>query len=158
MDRKVFYITKEKFKELQKEHDVLIDIERKKVMGEDAPKVLESEDLNPEFVSFQEDMDALRTRIEELKNIFDHHEMITKPPKKQQSFVNLGATIKVDIGGKPEEITLVGTLEANPDMGKISNESPIGKALLGRRVGDEVIIPSPVKAKYKVKGIKYELG
>ena len=53
---------------------------------------------------------------------------------------------------------IVGTLEANPSLGKISNESPVGKALLGRRVGDEVIISSPIKTVYKIKGIKYEIS
>ena len=158
MDRKIFYLTKEKLLSVREEHDKLVEFERRKVMGEEAPKVLESEDLNSEFVSFQEDMDSLRARIEELKNVLDRHEIIKKPPKAQMPFVNLGATVKVDIGGKQGEITIVGTLEANPDEGKISNESPIGKALLGCRVGDEVVIHIPDKTKYKIRNIKYNLS
>jgi len=57
-------------------------------------------------------------------------------------------------GGK-DELTIVGTLEANPSLGKISNESPVGRALLGRRVGEEVVISSPAKVVYKIVKIGY---
>jgi transcription elongation factor GreA len=53
---------------------------------------------------------------------------------------------------------IVGTLEANPSEGKISSQSPIGKVLLGHKVGDEVVITSPIKVFYKVKKIKYDLS
>jgi len=46
-------------------------------------------------------------------------------------------------------------LEANPSLGKISNESPVGKTLFGHRVGDEILISSPIKTIYKIKKIKY---
>ncbi|OGZ67543.1 MAG: hypothetical protein A3C58_02225 [Candidatus Staskawiczbacteria bacterium RIFCSPHIGHO2_02_FULL_34_10] len=158
MEEKVFYITKEKLQELKKEYEELVESERSKVVGQEAPKVLESEDLNPEFVSFQEDMNSLRDRIEELKNILDSYELIKKPPKEKQVFVGVGAKVKIDSNGKKDEFTIVGTLEANPVLGKISNESPVGKALLGRKIGDEIIISSPSKKKYKIKNIKYEIS
>jgi transcription elongation factor GreA len=53
---------------------------------------------------------------------------------------------------------LVSTLEANPSEGKISTESPVGKALLGKKIGDEIIITSPIRVKYKIKKIKYEIS
>lgn len=158
MDKKVFYVTKGRIEEAIKEYDNLVAFERRKIMGEEAPKILESEDLNPEFVSFQEDMDFIRSRIRELKNVIDNHEIIKKPPKEQRAFINIGATVKVDIGGRKDEFMIVGTLEANPNLGKISNESPIGKALLGHKVGDEIIISSPIKVMYKIKNIKYEIS
>lgn len=158
MEAKIFYITKNKLQELQKEYQDLLEFDRKKSLGQEAPKILESEDLNPEFVSFQEDVGLLRSRIDELKDILDHHEIIRAPAKEKQSIVGLGAKIKIDVGGKKDELILVGTLEANPVIGKISNESPVGRALLGHKVGDEVIIDSPVKIAYKIKGIKYEVS
>lgn len=158
MDKKVFYITREKAKEIKEEYDNLIAFERRKTMGEEAPKVLESEDLNPEFVSFQEDLDLTRSRVQELKDVLDNHEIIKKPPREQRAFVNVGATVRVDIGRKKNEFTIVGTLEANPDLGKISNESPLGRALIGRGVGDEVVVLSPDKTKYKIRNIKYEIS
>ena len=114
--------------------------------------------MNPEFISFQEDMDSLRSRISFLEDVFENHKIIKKPTKDQLSFVNIGAKVKLESSGKNDEFTLVGTLEANPDLNKISNESPVGKAILGCKVGDEVVIDSPEKMKYKIKGIKYEVN
>jgi transcription elongation factor GreA len=158
MDGKTFYITKAKLEELKKEHEELLDFERRKALGEEAPKILESEDLNPEFVSFQEDVGFLRSRIDELKNILEHHELIKNPPKEKQNVVGLGAKVKIDIDGQKDEFIIVGTLEANPALGKISNESPVGKALLGHKIGDEVVVSSPIKTTYKIKNIKYEIS
>lgn len=158
MDGKIFYITKEKLQELKKEYEELLDFERKKSLGQEAPKILESEDLNPEFVSFQEDVGFLRARIDELKNILEHHELIKGPAKDKQGMVALGAKVKIDVDGQKDEFVIVGTLEANPALGKISNESPVGKALLGHKIGDVVVVSSPVKITYKIKNIKYEIN
>ncbi len=158
MSRKVFYITKRKLQELKKEHEQLIAFEHSKIMDQEAPKLLESEDINPEFISFQEDMIFLRSRIEELKNILGQYELIKKPPKEKQMFVDLGAKVKIEVSGKRDEFLVVGTLEANPNLGKISNESPVGRALLGHRVGDQITISSPIKTTYIIRDIKYEIN
>jgi len=158
MEAKIFYITKGKLQELKKEYEELSDFERKKALGQEAPKILESEDLNPEFVSFQEDIGFLRSRIDELKNILEHHELIKNPAKEKQGIIGVGAKVKIDVGGQRDEFVIMGTLEANPALGKISNESPVGKALLGHKVGDEVVVFSPVEIKYKIKNIKYEIS
>ena len=158
MDINNFYITKEKLHELEKEYEILLDFERKKTLGQEAPKILESDDLNPEFVSFQEDVGFLRSRIDELKNILEHHEVIKKPTKDKLSIIGLGAKVKIDINGKKDEFVITGTLEANPALGKISNESPVGRALLGHKIGDAVVVDAPVKITYKIKSIKYEIS
>lgn len=158
MDEKIFYITKSKLQELKKEYENLLEVERKKDLGQEAPKVLESEDLNPEFVSFQEDVGFLRSKIDELRNILDHYELIKNPTKDKLGVVGIGSKVKIDVDGQKDEFIIVGTLEANPALGKISNESPVGKALLGHKIGDEVLVSSPVKIKYKIKNIKYEIS
>jgi len=158
MEGKIYYITKKKLNELKKEYAELMEIEKKKSITQEAPKILESEDLNPEFVSFQEDIGFLRSRIDELGNILEHHELIKNSAKDKQTIVGLGAKVKVGVDGEKDEFLIVGTLEANPALGKISNESPVGKALLGHKVGDEVIVASPVNIKYKIKNIKYEIN
>ena len=143
---------------LQKEYDELVALERKQVIGVEAPKILESDEMNPEFVSFQENMDALRARIDELENIFENYQLISKPSKEKIALVDLGAKVTIHAHGKKDEFMIVGTLEADPNLGKISNESPLGKALLGHKIGDEVLVSTPVKKTYKIKGIKYEIG
>ena len=158
MDGKTFFITKMKLQELKKEYEELSDFERRKSLGEAAPKIFESEDLNPEFVSFQEDIGFLRSRIDELKNILDHHELIKAPAKSVQNIVGIGAKVEIDVDGQKDKFVIVGTLEANPALGKISNESPVGKALLGHKIGDAVVVSSPIKTTYKIRNIKYEIS
>ncbi len=158
MSERIFYVTKEKLKELKKEHEGLVAFEHDKVLGQEAPRMLESEDINSEFVSYHEDIDSLRLRIAELQNILENYELIKNPPKEKRIFVDLGAMVKIDVNGKKDEFMITGTLEADPVFGKISNESPVGKALLGHKVGDEVIIDSPEKTTYKIKGIRYEIS
>ena len=158
MEGKNFYITKEKLQELKKEYSELLELEHHKELGHDTPKIFESEDMNPEFVSFQEDVGFLRARIDELKDVLDHHELIKVPPKDKQGVILVGAKVKIDVDGEKDEFVIVGTLEANPAIGKISNESPVGRALLGHKVGDEILVSSPAKTVYKVKNIKYEIS
>ncbi|MEK7540745.1 MAG: GreA/GreB family elongation factor [Patescibacteria group bacterium] len=155
MEEKKFYLTKQKLKELEQEHEDLVAFEKSKTMGGEAPRVLESEDLNPEFLSFQEDMSFLRSRITELENILSNYELIKNPSKQNKDIIGLGAKVLVSVDGTKDEFVITGTLEANPSLGKISNESPVGKALMGHKIGEEVIISSPVKTVYKIKKIKY---
>src|SRR3989344_2000044 len=100
MDGKIFYVTKPKLQQLKKEHEELVEFERNKTIGVEAPKILESEDMNPEFISYHEDMDTLRFRIEELKNIIENHELIKNPPKEKRALVDLGAKVALEINGK----------------------------------------------------------
>ena len=156
MDGKIFYITRAKLQELKKEYEELSEFERRKMVGHEAPKIFESEDINPEFISFREDIGFLRARIDELKNILEHYQLIKPPSSSEQKTIGIGANVKIEANGKKEEFQIVGTLEANPELGKISNESPVGKALLGHKAGDEIVINSPQKISYKIKNVRYE--
>lgn len=151
---KKFYLTEEGLKKLKKEYQELLRIKNLKTKGE-VPNVFDSQDLNPEYFSFQEDMNLLEIRISELENVLKNVELIKIPSKNQQSVVELGATVVVEVGGQTDEFKIVGSLETNPSLGKISNESPVGKSLLGHRVGDEVVVSSSAKTIYKIKKIKY---
>ncbi len=155
MDEKKFYLTKQKLAELDKEYKNLLAFERSKATGEEAPKIFESEDINPEFISFQEDMIFLRSRIKELENILSNYELIKNPAKENKNIVSLGAKVLLEIDGQKDEFIITGTLEANPSLGKISNESPVGRALMGHKAGDEITIFSPIKTVYKIRGVKY---
>lgn len=158
MENKNYFLTKQKLKELKKEYAELVALEQQKSSEGEAPKLFESENLNPDFVNFQDDLNFLRGRIDELNNVFENCVLIKNPPKDKKHIVDLGAKVKIDIDGQKDEFMIVGTLEANPMLGKVSNESPVGAALIGHKVGDEIVIPSPVKTTYKIKSIKYEVG
>jgi transcription elongation factor GreA len=157
-EEKKFYLTKEGLARIKKEYEDLKAIKLAKTTGE-SPKILHSEDLNQEYIAFQEDLNFLETRMNELDFIMKNTEMIKSPSKPNQNTVNLGATVTLEQkDGSLNEFTLVGSLEANPAMGRISNESPVGKFLLGHKINDEVIISSPIKVVYMVKKIRYNLA
>lgn len=149
-----YYLTKEGLEEIKKEYEKLLK-EKKAKSREEAPPFLHSEDLNAEFVSFREDFDYLGSRIAELEHILKNYELVKLPPKKERDKINLGARVKIEVNGQEDEFMIVGTLEANPTAGKISNESPVGRALLGHKAGDEVVVSSPVKVVYKIKTVRY---
>ena len=154
VQRKKFHLTLKGLENIKKEYKVLKNLRLAKTRGE-VPKIWESEDLNPEYLSFQEDLSFLETRIAELENILKNVELIKTPSKKKRDIIELGGTVIVEVEGDKDEFTIVGTLEAKPSLGKISNESPVGMALLGHKVGDEVVVSSPVKTIYKISKIKY---
>jgi len=150
-----FYLTKEGLAKIEKEYQDLKNLRMAKVRGE-SPKILHSEDLNPEYLLFQEDLNFLEARIAELEYILKNAELIKIPPKEKQNIVDLGATVTLEeADGQINEFMIVGTLEANPNEGKISSQSPVGKAILGQKIGNEIMITSPIKVVYKIKKIKY---
>lgn len=155
--QKKFYLTKEGLEKIKKEYEDLRNLKFLKTKGE-MPKIWHSEDLNPEYLSFQEDLSFLETRIAELEYILKNAELIKAPSKEKQNIINLGAQVIVGVDDQTDEFEIVGTLEANPAIGKISNESPVGKILLGHKVGDEVIVSSPIMTTYKIKKIKYNIS
>ncbi len=156
-EEKRFFLTKEGLEKRKKKHKKLKEL-KLSMTGGGAPGILHSEDINPEYLTFQEDLNFLEFRIAELGNILKKAELIKAPPKGKQNVVDLGAKILAEVDGQNNEFTLVGFLEANPSLGKISNESPVGKMLLGCKVGEEVIISSPIKTTYKIKKIEYNVA
>ncbi len=151
-----YYLTKEGLRGLKREYEELLKIRKLKSKG-DVPSVFHSEELSAEFVAFREDLDLLESRIEELEHILKNIELIKPPSPKERDKVHLGATLKVELDDEIDEFTIVGTLEANPSQKKISNESPIGKSLLGHRVGDIVAAKTEmVNHICKILAIKYD--
>lgn len=153
-ERKKFYLTKQGLRGVKKEYEALKKLRIAKTQDR-VPEILESEDLNPEYLSFREDLNLLEARLSELGDILKDTVLIRPPSKEKTSFVNLGAKVTVQVDGERDEFEIVGTLEANPALGRISNESPVGLALLGHKIGEEVVVSSPIKTIYKIKKIKY---
>jgi transcription elongation factor GreA len=157
LEDKKFYLTEKGLIRLKAEYQHLRKIKSFKTEGE-VPRFLHSEDLNPEYLSFHEDLDLIDTRLAEVKQILRNVELIKMPSKDRRSVINLGATVIVEVEGENDEFQIVGSLEANPSTGRISNESPVGRALLGHKVGDNVIISSPLNVVYRIKKVKYNLS
>jgi transcription elongation factor GreA len=141
MIKKVYQLTKEGMDELKGEHKLLVG--QRKHVAERIKHARELGDLseNAEYQTAREEQDRLETRISELEHILQNSKIIKKP--KNNGEVRLGSSVSLKNSGKPLEFQVVGTMEADPMHGKISDESPIGKALMGRKVGDAAQIKTP---------------
>lgn len=144
------YLTKDGLKKLQNEYNELITSKRKEI----AEKIASARELgdlseNSAWQQARTEQSFLEGRILELEEIFKNVEIIEK--KHSQGVISLGSKVVVHIDGDEEEFHIVGAPEANPKQKKISHESPLGKALVGRKVGDVVEIEAPIgKIKYKI--------
>lgn len=107
---------------------------------------------NAEYQSAREEQDRLEARISELQNVVQNIEIIKKP--RSGGEVRLGSSVKLSAkGGHTKELQVVGTMEADPTEGKISDESPVGRALIGKKVGDKVEIKNSPTMAYKILSI-----
>ena len=110
---------------------------------------------NADYHKAKEDQAFLEGRIQELEYLI-RNAVIIEENRAARDVVDVGAHVTIQEEDYPPEIyMLVGAKEADPSNGRISNESPIGKALLGSRVGDEVIAETP-GGKLKFKILKIE--
>lgn len=98
---------------------------------------------NSEYQTAKEEQASLEHRIEEIEKILKNHTLISKKGKRSNlSAVALGSTVRLKTAdGEERVIEIVGTIEADPFINKISDDSPVGKSLLGKLVGDEVSLP-----------------
>ena len=134
MIKKTISLTNEGKKELEQELDELI--KNRPVIAEKIATARAFGDLseNEEYSSARNEQKMAESRILEIQDILKNAKII-RGGKKDKA--DLGATISLEMNGCKVEYTLVGPTEANPLEGKISNESPIGKALLGKKAGEE---------------------
>ena len=138
--KKQYQITAEGKKELEAELEGL-----KARRGEVADKISEARDFgdlseNAEYDAAREDQGLLETRIAEIEDIVNNADIIKATSKVT---IGLGSRVELKNGTKKVEYVIVGPVEANPIEGKISNESPIGMALYGKKEGDSVTISTP---------------
>lgn len=137
--KKLFHMTKDGIDELEVELNTLK--QKRGDIAEAIKAAREQGDLaeNAEYHVAKDEAGKTESRITEIEYILQNVEVITKRGSKNK--VTLGSTVKLKTGdGKLAEFVVVGTIEADPLEGKISDESPIGRALIGKNVGDEVEI------------------
>lgn len=135
-DTRAFYLTPEGAAKVRSELDELRG-PRREALALRLRYAVQQGDLseNADYITAKEDQAFLEGRILELETIL--REATVVAPPTATDVVRLGTTVVVaEDGGQPEVYLLVGMKEADPRHGKISHESPIGKALLGKRVGD----------------------
>ena len=151
--KKDFYLTADGITKLKGELDDLVANQRPKIAGR-LKEAKEYGDLseNAQWDDAKDQQAFVEGRISEIENILKHSVVIEQP--KDKSTVGLGSVVHVEVEDGVQEYTIVGSPEANPEQGRISNESPIGRALIGCRKGDQVEVEVPSgKMTFKIKHI-----
>lgn len=136
-------LTKEGLAKLQRELEYLQTVRRAEVAQRihDAKELVGAQNT-PEYEDARNEQAFIEGRILTLENIIQNAVIIEETHDHQR--VNLGSTVTViNHKGEREKYTIVGSAEADPKAGRISNESPVGQALLGKGVGDEVQVHAP---------------
>lgn len=139
--KKLFKLTQDGINELEVELNGLVA--QRSEITERIKSAREMGDLaeNSEYAAARGEQERTEGRITEIEHILKNVDVIKSPRDGHK--VRLGSHIKLkDNGGKTKDFKVVGTVEADPLEGKVSDESPIGHALMGKKVGDQVEISS----------------
>ena len=155
MKQKEFFLTSEGYLELETELNYLKTDKRNEVLNSlKEARALGDLSENAEYDGAREEQAKLEARIKEVEYILEHATIIDDAQTEKDK-VTIGSTVSLQYDGddEVEEYRIVGSQEADPFNNKISNESPIAMAILGKKVGDMAEVDSP-NGTYKVKIVK----
>lgn len=153
-DQQGTYLTQEGLEKLQSELKELKNVKRKDI----ADRIQQAKELgdlseNAEYVEAKNEQNYIEGRILGLENMIRN--AIVVQNKGTYDTVQIGSTISIESGGVLTSYSIVGSNEADPSRGKISNESPLGNAFLGKQVGESVTVDTPSgKRTYTIKAIE----
>ena len=153
MNNKPAYLSREGLEKLREELDEMVNVRRAEVANRiheakehgDITENAEYEDAKNEQAFVEGRIQTLQALIKNATIIDEHH---------STDHVQIGSTVKVESDDGAESFTIVGSTEARPTEGRISNESPVGRALLGKKKGEKVLVKVPAgDFTYKIVGI-----
>ncbi|PIR89354.1 MAG: transcription elongation factor GreA [Candidatus Harrisonbacteria bacterium CG10_big_fil_rev_8_21_14_0_10_40_38] len=150
-----YYLTAERLEEIKKELEIL-KTERRLEVAKRLKRAKELGDLseNSEYIEAREEQSRVERQIFEYEQMVKNTILITKPVENVDT-IQIGSTFEVEKEGTKTKFTIVGSNEAKPEAGLISNESPLGKSFLGKRVGDKVSVKVPKgEVTYKITNIE----
>ncbi|MBR3689514.1 MAG: transcription elongation factor GreA [Eggerthellaceae bacterium] len=150
-----FILTQEGRIKLEEELHYLETVKRAEI-GERIKVAREFGDIseNSEYDDAKNEQGMMEARIAEISHILSEATVVNAP--KRSSKVNIGSTVTVDMNGRERMFTIVGGAESDVAAGKISNESPVGAALLGRKKGDFIETTGPTGKHVEMTIIKIE--
>lgn len=149
-------LTKEGLEKLQNELEILKTVERQKI----AQRIQTAKELgdlseNAEYSEAKEQQALNETRVAEIEDIIKNSEIVDSSKANSMDKVTIGSTIIVNNGKEDKTFTIVGSNEADPLNGKISNESPLAISFIGKKVGDKALVTTPKGTiEYKIKNIQ----
>ncbi|OGM33490.1 transcription elongation factor GreA [Candidatus Woesebacteria bacterium RIFCSPHIGHO2_01_FULL_44_21] len=153
--QKQVQVTKSGLEALKVELDELVGVKRPKLV-ERLERARQEGDLseNSDYINAREELEFLDGRIDELKNVVENADVVADNGNGNGK-VGIGTTVIVQANGDRHEFNIVGEWEADPAQKKISHESPLGKQLVGKKVGETIEVEAPAgKLIYKILEIK----
>ncbi len=150
-----YYLTQERLEELKTELNQLKTDKRAEI-AERLKRAKEMGDLseNSEYFEAREEQSQVEARIFELEEMVKNAAVIEKPAGNHK-VAQIGSTVEVSRDGQKQKFTIVGSNEARPEAGLISNESPLGKEFLGREAGSVIKIKTPKgEVSYKILSVE----
>jgi len=150
------YLTRQGYVKLQEELEYLRTVKRQEVANR-LHEAMEGGELieNAEYEAAKNEQAFVEGRIKELEILLATARVIDES-QHSNGAVQVGSTVTIQEEGMDSEVyTIVGAAEANPSLGRISNESPLGRALLGKKTGDKVLVEAP-QGSFTVEILKVE--
>ena len=150
------YVLTQEGKEKLEQELHFLETEKRAEIGDRIRVAREFGDIseNSEYDDAKNEQGMMEARIAEIGRILSEATVVEAP--KRSSKVTIGSTVTVDMGGRERVFTIVGGAEADVAAGKISNESPVGAALLGNKKGDEIETTGPTGRVIKMTILKIE--
>lgn len=151
MNRQKIVFTRKGLDDLKREYEELLRVKRPAAVK----RLSEAKNLgdlteNSEYTAAREELSFLDGRIVELEEILRQAKAVSSS-KKKSCLIEIGCKVTLNINSRQEVFTIVGEWEANPSEKKISPSSPLGEALLGKKVGNKVEVSAPAgKIIYKI--------
>lgn len=155
MKEKKIYLTQQGFEELKSELDNLINVKRPaNIQAIKEARALGDLSENADYDAARAEQAEVEGRIKELEYMLENAKIIQK---ESSHIVGLGSTVTISyVDDDDEEVySIVGSMEADPFENKISNESPLGKAIIGKKQGDVLDVSSPTGS-YQIKIVKVD--
>lgn len=150
------YVLTEEGKQKLEEELRYLETEKRAEIGERIKTAREFGDIseNSEYDDAKNEQGLMEARIAEITRILGDATVVAA--SKRSTKVNIGSMVTVDMAGSEQVFSIVGAAEADVQQGKISNESPVGAALLGHKKGDEVVAEGPTGKQIKMTILKIE--
>jgi transcription elongation factor GreA len=153
MNNKPAYLSKDGLEQIRKELEELVNVRRAEIAGR-IHEAKEHGDIteNAEYEDAKNEQAFVEGRIQALSALVKNAVVIEE--NHSSTHVQIGSTVTIQSKDGKESFMIVGSAEASPAEGRISNESPVGRALLGRKKGEEVTVSVPAgDSKYKILSI-----
>ncbi len=151
---KEILLTKDFLENLQKEHAKLIGPERNRVTARiQAAREMGDLSENSEYDAAQDELSALEAKITEIEETLKHAKVLPEHLGNDHK-VRVGSVVTVKVGSNEQVFNIVASPQADPMNNLLSEDSPVGKSLMGAKVGDEVTPPIPSKPVYKIISIE----